>query len=139
MQQVFVFGTLKQGFPNHNCNSGMRLSGNYHTLQKYPLYIVGERFSPWLILDPGKGHQVKGQVFTVDSAGLAKMDKLERTDQADGYRRIELAVVSDQLTAPIKVFAYVKSVNQLQVAKQTVELRGEYLLEHALLYSSRSR
>jgi len=137
VQQIFVFGTLKQGFPNHKCNSGERLPGNYQTLHKYPLYLVGKRCSPWLILDPGRGNKIQGQIFTVDSDGLKQMDKLERIAEPDGYRRIQIAVVSDSSAEPIKVFAYVKSTQQLKSATHKVELQDEYQLEHAALYSTR--
>ncbi len=47
---VFVFGTLKQGFPNFATNRGCRVSetetGRYRTQQRYPLYLVGPRHSP---------------------------------------------------------------------------------------------
>lgn len=51
--RVFVFGTLKEGFPNFAVNTGIRLSGNFETEDLYPLYLVGERHSPWLVLNAG--------------------------------------------------------------------------------------
>ena len=138
MQKIFVFGTLKQGFPNHQTNSGNRLPGQYKTLHKFPLYLVGERFSPWMINSPGNGHQVLGQVFTVDQKSLAKMDKLERIEEPDGYRRIKLAVVNKQSAEQIEVLVYVKLTEQLKAQNVRLELQGEYQLKHASLYSSRS-
>lgn len=46
---VFVFGTLKEGFPNFATNKGVRRGGDFVTASRYPLYLVGERCSPWLI------------------------------------------------------------------------------------------
>ena len=138
MLHIFVFGTLKQGFPNDQSNSGNRLPGQYKTLHKFPLYLVGERFSPQLIYDPGNGHQIQGQVFTVDTKSLTKMDKLERIQEPDGYRRIKLAVVNLQTAEQIEVFVYVKLVEQLATKNIRLELCGEYQLEHASLYRSRS-
>jgi gamma-glutamylaminecyclotransferase len=41
--RVFVFGTLKQGFPNFHINRGRRVAGEFATGLAYPLYLVGER------------------------------------------------------------------------------------------------
>ena len=139
MHKVFVFGTLKEGFPNHKINKGSRLEGNYLTKNRYPLYLIGNRFSPWLILEKGNGHNVRGQVFMVSDTTLAEMDKLERTNESDGYRRIELTVISEESGEKLVAFAYGKSVEQLDNADIQLELNGEYKLEHSLLYISIKR
>ncbi|WP_039841607.1 gamma-glutamylcyclotransferase [Vibrio owensii] len=54
MHRVFVYGTLKEGFPNFKSNNGTRYQGKFTTLETYPLYLVGDRYSPWLILDSTK-------------------------------------------------------------------------------------
>src|SRR4051812_338878 len=72
---VFVFGTLKEGFPNFATNRGQRVPGRFTTRAKYPLYLVGERHTPWLMDHPGVGMRVAGQVFRVDDATLAAMDR----------------------------------------------------------------
>ena len=61
MQKVFVFGTLTEGFPNITRNKGVRYGNVFHTKRSFPLFSVGERFSPWLMLEPGKGFPVIGQ------------------------------------------------------------------------------
>ncbi|HYP70984.1 MAG TPA: gamma-glutamylcyclotransferase family protein, partial [Variovorax sp.] len=85
---VFVFGTLKEGFPNFATNKGRRLPGVFLTKDRYPFYLVGERHSPWLVDQPGEGERVVGQVFEVDKVALAAMDALERIHEPDGYRRV---------------------------------------------------
>ena len=136
MYKVFVFGTLKEGFPNYKINKGSRLEGSYLTKNRYPLYLIGKRFSPWLMLDKGKGHNVRGQVFTVNDATLAEMDKLERINELDGYRRIEMTVISEKSGEELVVFAYGKPVEQLDSFDIKQELNGEYKLEHSLHYLS---
>ena len=137
MHHVFVFGTLKEGFPNFEANKGSRIPGGFLTRERYPLFLVGERFSPWLILDEGKGFNVKGQVFRVTDEALLEMDKLERISEPDGYRRIELPVTSEANDSEIFVFAYAKPPEQVGAAEIRMELPGEYRLEHACLYRSR--
>src|ERR1700752_159350 len=89
---VFVFGTLKEGFPNFATNRGVRVAGSFRTCAAYPLYLVGERHVPWLINTPGTGVRVSGEIFRVDGAALAAMDKLERVSEADGYSRVVLEI-----------------------------------------------
>ncbi len=52
MEHVFVYGTLKEGFPNFEINRGVRLPGTFIMAERYPLYLVGERCVPWMILQP---------------------------------------------------------------------------------------
>jgi gamma-glutamylaminecyclotransferase len=66
-----------------------------------------------------------------------EMDKLERISEPDGYRRIELPVVSAAGDSEILVYAYAKSLEQVVDAEIRMVLSGEYRLEHAHLYRSR--
>jgi len=138
MNPVFVFGTLKQGFPNSGINKGSRVAGEFVTKDRYPLYLVGERYSPWLVLNEGAGFQVRGQVSLVDEATLIDMDKLERTHETDGYRRVQMTVISESTNEEILVFVYVKTPRQLEAVLVQLGPIAEYELEHASLYQSRS-
>lgn len=137
---VFVFGTLKEGFPNFHINSGVRIPGEFSTEQRLPLYLVGERNSPWLINSPGQGYQVTGQVFRVDDAALEQMDALERVNELDGYRRLPVSVVSQVAAwgADSVVFAYLKPPEQFSLSSARLGPLPEYTLEHAALYRSRA-
>jgi gamma-glutamylaminecyclotransferase len=137
---VFVFGTLKEGFPNFGTNMGVRIPGEFITMREFPLYLVGERFSPWLIASPGAGHQVVGQVFEVGHAALTLMDKLERIDEADGYRRqfIDIAPRASKPAAPFSVFAYLKAPEHLTMSEVRLGPLVEYTIEHAALYRNRA-
>ncbi|MEL0638111.1 MULTISPECIES: gamma-glutamylcyclotransferase family protein [Marinomonas] len=134
---VFVFGTLKEGFPNFERNKGKRVLGTFRTVHAYPLLLVGKRYSPWLVLKQGEGSPVVGQVFSLDDAGLAEMDELERITQSDGYQRLEMNVVNLENGLEKTVFAYGKPVESTSNADIQMTLNGEYLLEHAALYARR--
>lgn len=114
---VFVYGTLKQGFPNFFRNSGRRIGGTYRTQRPYPLYVVqlpNEDRAPWLVDLPGQGQQVAGEVYTVDTALLAAMDTFEEVGLPGGYVRAQIAVQA--LEAPhtvLHVQAYLKPPAQL--------------------------
>jgi len=136
---VFVFGTLKEGFPNFATNRGTRVPGVFITKERYPLYLVGERHSPWLIDSPGNGEQISGQVFEVDQATLDAMDKLERISEPDGYRRVVLAVESGDVinSQSLDVNAYLKQARHLVASEIRLGPFSEYTLEHAALYRPR--
>lgn len=138
--RVFVFGTLKEGFPNFSTNAGTRVPGTFVTAQRYPFYLVGERHSPWLVNTPGHGEHVLGQVFDVGTDALEHMDLLERTRESDGYDRIEIEVrqQSAQDTVQLSAYAYLKHPRNLQGAEIKAGPFSEYTHEHAVLYRKRA-
>ncbi|KQP47703.1 gamma-glutamylcyclotransferase family protein [Pseudorhodoferax sp. Leaf274] len=113
----FVYGTLKQGFPNFARNTGRRIGGAYRTQQPYPLYVVqlpNEDRAPWLMDQPGAGHQVLGEVFEVDAALLAAMDAFEEVGLPGGYVRSQITIEAvDAPPAVLRVQAYLKPPAQL--------------------------
>jgi len=139
---VFVFGTLKEGLPNHSTLQGTRWAGEFMTRERYPLYLVGDRHSPWLVDQPGQGERVCGQVFEVSASALAAMDRLERTTEPDGYLRacIEVERVSSEVASkPVTVFAYLKPAEQFAASTACIGPLSDYTLEHAARYRSRPR
>ncbi|MDC1287877.1 gamma-glutamylcyclotransferase [Gammaproteobacteria bacterium] len=137
MHEIFVYGTLREGYPNHHHNAGTRRSGTFRSVEKFPLVVNGQRNSPCLIDAPGKGFRVRGEVYRVDDEGLALMDKLERIKAADGYQRQQILIISDAQSAAgeISVFAYLKSVESVHDIRHGPF--PEYTLEHASLYQHR--
>ncbi len=136
---IFVLGTLKEGFPNFHINQGIRIPGIFSTKNRFPFYLVGERFSPWMINDPGKGEYIKGQVFLVDHATLIQMDQLERTTEPDGYKGEKIAIISDAGTDIQDVYVYLKNSEHLHGADIRLGPLSEYTLEHASLYQPRKK
>jgi gamma-glutamylaminecyclotransferase len=135
--RVFVFGTLKEGFPNFHANAGIRVPGAFITCERFPFYLVGERFSPWLVDCAGEGKQVRGEVFLVDDATLKRMDELERVSEVDGYRRREIHVRSVTADDKFAAYAYLKEQQHLVGALVQRGPLAEYTLAHAARYSSR--
>jgi gamma-glutamylaminecyclotransferase len=139
-QHVFVFGTLKEGFPNFGANNGIRIPGKFVTAQRLPLYLVGERHSPWLVNAPGEGHQVAGQVYQVDHPALEQMDVLERVNEPEGYKRVSIEVVGQGASSckSRHVFASLKQPEQFNLSSARLGPLDEYTLEHAALYRGRA-
>jgi gamma-glutamylaminecyclotransferase len=138
MIRIFIFGTLKFGFPNFVINQGHKIEGQFKTRLAYPLLLVGNRHSPWLIDEPGSGYQVKGEIFQVEQTALKAMDMLERIDQADGYRRKKIEVENSETGEILFVDAYLKPQNQLNKDDVVGGPYPEYTLDHASQYQSRA-
>ena len=136
-QLVFVYGTLKEGFPNFHVNNGTRVPGTFMTRERFPLVLVGERWTPCLINRVGRGVQVAGQVYRVDQAALARMDEIEQVTQPDGYRRMKIMVRRPSEHRLFEVEAYLKDEEQLKGTQVQLGPLAEYTLEHAARYQSR--
>lgn len=134
---VFVYGTLKQGFPNSHLNGGVRLEGEWHSRLAYPLYLVGERYSPWLVNDPGAGSRVFGEVYRVADEELSAMDALERIQHTNGYSRKQIEVIQTETSKVIEVYAYLKEPGQLQLDVIRAGPLASYEDHHARLYTQR--
>ena len=90
MHNIFVYGTLKRGYPNFDTGmGGTAFVGAYRTVELYPLVIGGPWLSPNLIDEPGVGHQVTGEIFTATDEAVEFLDHFEMTHIAIGYRRVE--------------------------------------------------
>jgi gamma-glutamylaminecyclotransferase len=134
--KVFVFGTLKQGFPNFGVNKGVRVPGTFRTRERFPLFLVGERHVPWMLDERGQGEQVIGEVYEVDDPALAAMDRLERVGEPDGYRRVPIWLEGGGTS--IEAFAYLKFAPHLVRSEARLGPIDEYTMDHARLYRSRA-
>lgn len=79
---VFLYGTLKRSQPNYhwltNAEHGYaKYICDAVTCEKFPLIIASSFNIPFLLNVPGKGHQIKGEVFEIDEKMLSNLDILE--------------------------------------------------------------
>ncbi len=132
MPPLFVYGSLKEGFPNFHVNKGRRRPGEFHTLHPYPLYLIGGRL-PCLLPALGEGLQVHGQLFEVSSEELALMDRLERVGQPGGYLRevIDVQDRADPTSTSIPAFVYLQTRAMLEAPGTHLGPLACYTLEHA--------
>lgn len=99
--KVFVYGTLKHGFHNHDVMSGrflelattastfdMRTNGSYPTVTEDP-----------------NGHKIRGEVYICDGETMADLDRLEGNGSL--YTRHVRGVTSeDGYTFPAWIYIY---------------------------------
>lgn len=100
---VFVYGSLKSGFPLHGILEGYEFMGEYRTFPDYKLMSLGP--FPALIPAPDAGIEVLGEVYRVDGDILNYLDVVEGVRRGL-YRRTRIDV-HDQLGKVIAVWAYV--------------------------------
>ena len=127
--RLFIYGTLKKGFPNHDhYMQSARNLGKYQTIEKYPLVLYGERYVPCMLNCPGDGHQVEGELYEVDDECLNRIDALERIQESDGYRRSVIRVKSNERSNQEikKAFAY------LMPPEQVTDRRSRYLKTYGM-------
>jgi gamma-glutamylaminecyclotransferase len=137
MTLLFVYGTLKLGFPNHHLNVGRHVPGDYRTVQPLPLYVVRlphEERAPWLMNLPGQGLRVSGQLFEVPDDALPAIDAFEEVGRPTGYERVALAVESLPDGRQVQAHAYLKPEHQMSRCLSVEGPFDEYTLALAQGY-----
>lgn len=108
-EKVFVFGTLKRGFPLHEQGlSGARLVGLYKTRKRYPMLIAGPWYAPMMFNEPGVGYHVHGELYDVDEGNLKLLDRLESVGKPANFREA-IEVESQVDGAACLALAYMKA------------------------------
>src|SRR5947209_6336475 len=88
---LFVYGTLKRGFPNHQFLikvKEIQFLGLARTFDKYPL-LINKWGSPFLLPEEGVGHHVQGELYRVQNPDLwSQLDHFEGTSSNLLVRRM---------------------------------------------------
>ncbi len=84
--RVFVYGSLRRGQGNHGLLDGARFAGEAETLPRWAMLDLGA--FPGVV--PGCD-RVRGEVYDVDAATLAALDRLEGHPRFYRRRPVELA------------------------------------------------
>jgi gamma-glutamylaminecyclotransferase len=109
MHRLFVFGTLKSGFPLHDAGlRGATCLGAYRTVERYPMFVAGRWFAPMMLHRPGAGLIVKGELYEVNDAQLAALDTLESVGKPGNFR-VSIEVERVDGGERCAAFAYVKA------------------------------
>ncbi len=85
---VFVYGSLKRGFYNHRWLAAAEFIGAAQTEPRFRLLDLGRH--PAMIEHPTAPLAIGGEVYRVDSATSAALDRLE--DEGVEYRRVVVRV-----------------------------------------------
>ena len=106
MHHVFVFGTLKEGFPLHRQGLGdTPKRRDCRTVERFPMFIAGPWYAPMMVNEPGIGEQVRGELYEVDDARLALLDRLESVGIQGNFRVvIEVEALAGSARRPALVY-----------------------------------
>ena len=106
MTLVFVYGTLKRGGENHGWIAQQQFVAEAITAPLYRLYDLGGY--PGMVRS-AEGLSIQGEVWSVDEAGLAKLDVLEDTEGGE-YERVMVQLEGDYSTQLVEGYIYLRSI-----------------------------
>lgn len=101
-EKLFVYGSLKAGFPLHGIIEGHEFLGVFKTFPDYRLYDLGA--FPALV-PARRGRQVMGEVYLVDEEIVNYLDVVEGVNRGL-YSRVQIDV-HDQLGVVVPVWTYI--------------------------------
>jgi 5-formyltetrahydrofolate cyclo-ligase len=106
---LFVFGTLKKGFPLHDKGlAEASFLGTALTVHPYPMFVAGAWFAPMMIEREGEGETVVGELYEIDDETLQRLDALESVGKPGNFRtRLPVAQTGGGPT--MQAYAYVKA------------------------------
>ncbi len=105
MTTVFVYGTLKRGGSNHAFMQGQQFLGSARTAPGFTLYSLGD--SPGMVRAPGDTSGVTGELWAVDDACLAELDRLEGLDEGL-YERVDILLAPGAVAASAQTYLYLR-------------------------------
>jgi gamma-glutamylaminecyclotransferase len=104
---VFVYGTLKRGCANHHFLSDQKFVGDARTAPGFRLYNLGGY--PGMVAQSDDQDGVSGEVWSVDTAALVRLDGLEGL--AGGvYRREVVPLLPPFADRGIEGYVYARSI-----------------------------
>jgi len=100
---VFVYGTLKHGYGNHDIIKDSVYEGEAFTVERYPMYGAGLPF-PYLVDMVGEGDTIYGELYRVDDETVQALDWLEGVPTLYHRKQIQVQPMECQ---DVTVMAYV--------------------------------
>jgi gamma-glutamylaminecyclotransferase len=109
MIMIFVFGTLKRGFPLHSpALDGARYLGVSRTVERWPMLVAGKWFAPMMLPQQGRGVRVEGELYAVTRPQLDAIDRIESVGKPGNLRR-SIVVGPKNGGLRTKAFVYMNS------------------------------
>jgi gamma-glutamylaminecyclotransferase len=107
MTTLFLYGTLKRGGSNQGFLAGQHYLGPGRTVPGFTLYSLGDY--PGMVRSPGDTAGVSGELWSVDDACLAELDRLEGLDEGL-YERVDLGLVANPFAPSAQTYLYLRSL-----------------------------
>jgi gamma-glutamylcyclotransferase (GGCT)/AIG2-like uncharacterized protein YtfP len=107
--ELFLYGTLQRGCSNHGQLAGQRFVAEARTEPAYRLYHLDGY--PGLVADGGgQGRSIPGEVWSVDPAALARLDRFEGTHERL-YARIPVRLAAPHQGRSAMTYVYLRSID----------------------------
>jgi len=103
MIKLFIYGTLKNSYPNHHYLKNGLFLGNATTVSKYPMIYSGN--FPCLYDKKDTGNIIQGECYEIDEKDLKRIDSLEGHPNFFERKEIEICLNNETIT----VFCYFKN------------------------------
>ena len=116
MKLIFVYGTLKRRGSNHRFLAGQQFMGEARTVSGYVLYSLGDY--PGMVRSSDLAHFVTGEVWQVDPAGVAKLDKLECTLEGL-YERVGVNLETPFIDQSVETYLYLRDLSGRSLLGET--------------------
>ena len=116
MNTIFVYGTLKRGGSNHFFLRGQKFLGNARTVPGFTLYSLGDY--PGMVRAPSDTVGVTGELWSVDDACLAELDRLEGLDEGL-YERIDVLLAPNTIAGSAQTYLYLRQLDGLPALGET--------------------
>ncbi len=116
MKLIFVYGTLKRHGSNHRFLVGQQFVGEARTAPGYVLYSLDDY--PGMVRSSDPAHFVTGEVWQVDPAALAKLDKLEGTDEGL-YERVGIKLEPPFVDQSVETYLYLRNLSGRSLLGET--------------------
>lgn len=104
---LFVYGTLKRGGGNHEQLRGQRFVGPARTGPGLTLYSLGDY--PGMVRAPADPAGVEGELWEVDGACLARLDRFEGVPEGL-YQRVRIPLRPPHQDVVAETYLYAGSV-----------------------------
>jgi gamma-glutamylcyclotransferase (GGCT)/AIG2-like uncharacterized protein YtfP len=115
---IFVYGSLKKGFENHDILSEANYISKAKTLRKFAMYKEENQDYPYIIDDAKHGQNIDGEVYEI-----TRKDILQRVDDFEGaptYFKHENIFVKTR-KGKIKVKTYVLSAPRVPLNQEPLK------------------
>ena len=119
---LFVYGSLKRAFPNHNILDGAIYLGKARTVKKFAMFKADTGSFPRLVKsNSSKTQHIHGEIYEIHSAIL-----LEKIDRFEGYNYQRETIKVESSTGTKVVQTYISNnthipKNKVLVSKWTNE------------------
>jgi gamma-glutamylaminecyclotransferase len=111
MTHIFVYGTLKRGYRNHQHLANQKFLGEARTATGYTLYSMGNH--PGMVHSTDASHDVTGELWTVDDDCLARLDILEGVGKKL-YERVAIKLVPPFADQLVQTYLYLRNLKGRQ-------------------------